>query len=566
VRRDSSGFLSWSSLSLRGKILSVTSVSVALVSLILVSAFFLQLRGLLTEGLRRRGTAVALGLSNNLAFSTFSKDKVGLQAAANSSLRDIPDVGYVVIRSLSGETLAKSVAQDVTVGGDFVAALPSPTVAEGVRVDDRMVNIGSKMMLDVIAPIIFEERVEAGSDANAFDPTLDLGAAPEPARDNSAKIGKTRRVGLIQLGFRMDSLQAQISTVTWRSVALGLVVFVFCLGAAWMLARLLSVPIERLSQVAGGIAQGNLQHKIENTSKDEIGALARSFETMTGVLRSMIADLALASQDIEREANNMLTTSHQQSAMTSQQATGLNETSATVKEIAQTSTLATEQADAVIKITQKAEEFAREGQDVIQQTIQGMEKLDEQVRAIAITITDLTERAVQIGDIIATVKDVAERSDMLALNASIEAAKAGEHGRGFSVVATEMRSLAEQSKLAAGQVRQILGEVQKVTRAAVSATEEGSRRAQTTVGLAQTAGETIVKLADVCRESSLSARQIAGNTRQQTAGVEQIVQALTEVSGASAETVQGTQEIERSVSSLKVLSGRLSELVGRYRT
>jgi methyl-accepting chemotaxis protein len=162
------------------------------------------------------------------------------------------------------------------------------------------------------------------------------------------------------------------------------------------------------------------------------------------------------------------------------------------------------------------------------------------------------------------VKDVAEQSNLLALNASIEAAKAGEHGRGFAVVAMEMRNLAEQSKLAAGQVRAILSEVQKGTRAAVEATEEGNRRAKAAIALAESAGKAIQGLTDASRESSLAARQIANNTRQQTLGVEQIVTAITDQSRAMSEAVAGTRQIEQVAGNLSGLSRRLDELVSGY--
>ena len=128
----------------------------------------------------------------------------------------------------------------------------------------------------------------------------------------------------------------------------------------------------------------------------------------------------------------------------------------------------------------------------------------------------------------------------------------------------EMRTLAEQSKVAANQVRALLGEVQKGTKAAVAATDEGSRRAQAAMALAQSAGSAILGLAEVIRESSGAARQIAGNTRQQTIGVEQIATAMSELSSAMTDTVSGTRQIEQVAGNLTNLSKRFSELVGRY--
>jgi methyl-accepting chemotaxis protein len=128
----------------------------------------------------------------------------------------------------------------------------------------------------------------------------------------------------------------------------------------------------------------------------------------------------------------------------------------------------------------------------------------------------------------------------------------------------EMRALAEQSKVAAIQVRALLGEVQKGTKAAVAATDEGSRRAQAAMALAQSAGSAILGLAEVIKESSAAARQIAGNTRQQTIGVEQIATAMSELSVAMADSVNGTRQFEQGAGNLSNLSKKFSELVGRY--
>jgi methyl-accepting chemotaxis protein len=216
-------------------------------------------------------------------------------------------------------------------------------------------------------------------------------------------------------------------------------------------------------------------------------------------------------------------------------------------------------------MTQRSEELSQEGLRVVEEAVDSSAALGDQVKRIAATMADLSERTLQVGEIIATVKDLAEQSNLLALNASIEASKAGEHGRGFAVVALEMRNLAEQSKAAAGQVRAILSEIQKGTREASTATDEGAKRAVRTVALSRSAGEAIEGLAMVIRESALAARQIANNTRQQTIGVEQMVAAIAELSTTINESADGSRSIEQGATTLNRVSRRLGETVRRYR-
>jgi len=532
---------------LRWKSGAITGVAMAVVGLTLGLAFVLQMRQQLRGELSKRANAVAVGLTDEVGYMAFSKDKVGLQRATDFAVRDLADLAYVAVLSPTGEPMAKSLA-----AGLEGASLPS---LEGALRDggEHNVEMGRLPVLEVALPIDYKGEQD------------DTGVLGVLGSGESKPAAKASRVGAVQVGFRLDAIRGEIWSATFNAAALALVVFVVCFFGALFLTRKLTDPLEKLTRAAAGIAGGDLEQQFDTRGSDEVAVLAQSFAIMVQGLRGMLVDLRVAAQEIDRESQAMIKTVSQQSALTNQQASAINETSTTVKEIAQTSAQATERADGVIKVAQAAEEISREGQEVIERAIDGMQKLDEQVRAIALTITDLTDRAVQIGDINQTVKDLAERSNMLALNASIEASKAGEQGRGFSVVAMEMRNLAEQSKQAAGQVREILGEVQKGTRAAVSATEEGSKRAQAAVSLTQGAAQTIVRLAQVCQESSLAGRQIAGNTRQQTLGVDQIVSALRELSTASASTVGGTQEIERAAGNLKTLSGRLGEFVGRYR-
>jgi len=188
----------------------------------------------------------------------------------------------------------------------------------------------------------------------------------------------------------------------------------------------------------------------------------------------------------------------------------------------------------------------------------------EQVESIASRILALAEQAQAIGDIITTVNDISEQTHMLALNASIEASRAGEHGRGFAVVAAEVKALADQSKKATAQVRQILGQIQKATQGAVMTTEEGTKSVSAATRVVLQTGGTIQTLGDLLGQASLTAAQISASANQQATGIGQIRQAMRDVSQATQQTLTSTRQTEKAMQDLNGMGQKLKGLLSEY--
>jgi methyl-accepting chemotaxis protein len=196
--------------------------------------------------------------------------------------------------------------------------------------------------------------------------------------------------------------------------------------------------------------------------------------------------------------------------------------------------------------------------------ISNMTAIRDQIEKIADGAIRLGEQSQSIGEIMVTVNEIAEQSNLLAVNASIEAAKAGEQGRGFAIIAQEIRTLAEQSKRATAQVRTILNEIQKAITGVVRVTERGSRTVETGVKLSTEAQDAISLLSNSVTESSEAALQIFVSSQQQTIGMDQIALAMGNIKKASAENASGMKQIESAARHLYELGQNLKKMTEAY--
>jgi methyl-accepting chemotaxis protein len=281
--------------------------------------------------------------------------------------------------------------------------------------------------------------------------------------------------------------------------------------------------------------------------------------TITRQLRNSISELSSAASEI-------LATTTQVATGATETATATSETTATIEEVKQTAQVSSQKAKYVSETAQKSAQVSQIGKKSVDGTLEEMNRIRQQMDSIAETVVRLSEQSQSIGEIVATVNDLADQSNLLAVNAAIEAAKAGEQGKGFSVVAQEVRSLAEQSKQATAQVRAILNDVQKATTAAVMATEQGTKAVESGVKQAAEAGESVQKLAESIAEAAQAATQIAGSSQQQLVGMDQVVLAMENIKQATSQNVAGTKQAEQAAQNLNLLGGRLRSMIERNGT
>jgi methyl-accepting chemotaxis protein len=324
----------------------------------------------------------------------------------------------------------------------------------------------------------------------------------------------------------------------------------------------MTVSLKSMAVAAEEIANGDLRNPVKPQSSEDV--LGNAFARMSEDLRSQIGELLEGAHVLGSAAQEIAASTTQLAATASQSAAAVTETTTTVEEVRQTAHLASQKAKLVSDSAQKAAQVSRSGAKSAEDVAAGMGRIRQQMEAIASSMVRLSEQSHAIGQIVATVEDIATQSNLLAVNAAIEAAKAGDQGKGFGVVAQEVKSLAEQSRQATNQVRTILGDIQKATAVAVMATEEGSKAVEAGMRQTEAAGGSIQALAASVNEAAQAATQISASSQQQLVGVDQVAGAMESIRQASTQNVVSAKQLETAARDLNALGQRLKGTVERY--
>ncbi|USB34385.1 HAMP domain-containing methyl-accepting chemotaxis protein [Paenibacillus sp. YPG26] len=389
----------------------------------------------------------------------------------------------------------------------------------------------------------------------------------------------------------ISSMNQRVKLVNYSLVGIAILLSV---GIAYLLSRYMINRTRKLIQSAGAVAEGNLQvEALSFKGRDELSELATAFNTMTDSLRTVIGSAEMVSMQVAASSAQLQASAEQTSQATSYIATVMQE----ITEGTETqATQVTQNLDTITNLSDKVHHIASNGQAVLQTVthtsataMQGKDdliKVIQQVRTIessngklAEVIDDLEQQAVQIGKATQLIMDIASQTDLLALNAAIEAARAGEQGRGFSVVAQEVRKLAEQSRVSADQIQGLITGIQQEANMASQEMEQGTLEVRKGIQLIEVAGDSFERIIELINQVEEDVQGVTASTTEIMTDTESVVSGITMISQIATENSSGTQSVaastEEQLASMEEISAsstelansadELKQLIGKFR-
>ena len=323
-----------------------------------------------------------------------------------------------------------------------------------------------------------------------------------------------------------------------------------------VMVRRFVAPLNEVVDSVKAACEGEIGRKVEIRTEDEIGTLALSYNQMLDLIVYLIRQTHESSRRLAQASSEILSATEQQASGSAEQAASIAETTATMEELASTYRQIAENADQVVTMAEASLGSAESGQQAVLNTLTAMEDIKTRTQTSANKILALGERSQQISQVLAIINAIADQTKILALNAAIEAARAGEAGKGFSVVAIEIRKLAESVVESTREISGIMTEIQSSANDLVLSSEQELRQVQSGVELAHTTGGSLDRILDLVAQTTVAAKEISAATQQQKSATDQVVRAMREVAAVAQQTAAGSRQV---ASSAETLSGMARE-------
>jgi methyl-accepting chemotaxis protein len=335
--------------------------------------------------------------------------------------------------------------------------------------------------------------------------------------------------------------------------------------AAWIFVLLwlggkFMQPLDRVVASVKAACDGEIGQKVEIESQDEIGVLAASYNQMLDVIVYLIRQTQESSRRIAQSASDILSATEQSASGAAEQAASISQTTATMEELASTYRQIAENADQVVRLAEDSLSSAESGRGAVINTLTAMEEIKVRTQSSANKILTLGERSQQIGQVLSIINSIADQTKILALNAAIEAARAGEAGKGFSVVAIEIRKLAESVVESTSEISSIMGEIQSAASDLVMSTEQEMKQVQAGVDLAHTTDGSLEQILELVEHTTIAAKEISAATQQQKSATDQVVKAMREVAAVAQQTAAGSRQVATSAESLSTMAEESSKI------
>ena len=358
---------------------------------------------------------------------------------------------------------------------------------------------------------------------------------------------------------RTDVAFAPLSNLLWAIVLLSIILAAVGAAGSVYWATQFSRPIMSLVPFLKSVAAGDLSKGISIKRTDELGMLADAANDMAAQLRKLLQDLQQASFQITGASTQVLNAAEEHASGSVQQAASIAQVTATMEELTNTAKQIAMSATSVEKIADDSAQAAHAGYESVGEALEAMEKIRRRVADISGKTLLLGERSQRISEVLNLIKDIAGEIHLLAVNAAIESAAAGEHGKRFAVVASEVRRLAERTRESAEEIKGIVGEIQSATNTSVLATEQGVKEVENGVSLATRARGSLEEIIQMVDRTTQAIRQITFATQQQQSASEQIVQTMREVAEVTRHAASGMKQSANSV-------GELNQLADQFKT